>query len=161
MEHRRIALLLKLAGAVAAAGILFVFYVYPHLGLGHGSGLPRAPQVLFAAAMGLPYLAALFSYFRICTEIARNRSFCRDNARRMKRVARLLTLAALLWLAVLPVILLASGPSFAALMSARPYLLIIAALASMASFAVALVAMMLSLLLGRAAALQEDSDLTI
>ena len=46
-------------------------------------------------------------------------------------------------------------------MSARPYLLIIAALESMASFAVALVAMMLSLLLGRAAALQEDSDLTI
>ena len=144
-----------LAGGLAVAGVAFMLYVMPVYLLIRGGS---APYSLTHMALGLPYMAALWHYFRICNNIGDDRSFCPENARRMDIIAKLLFLATGLWAAMLIVILLSCGGAITgyALVSFVEILLTL-----MATLAVGLVAKMMALLVGRASRLQEENDLTI
>lgn len=168
MEHKDIARLLKIAGLIALAGVLAVFYIYIPVRVaveGRVAGIWGWAAGL--GALGLPYLPAIGCYFAICARIARNKSFCEENVRSMTGIARLMALSALLWgaAAIVLFVLPEKSCAFAALGGvagispalARAFSL----LACAAGIAVAMVAKMISLLLGRAAELQSDNDLTI
>ena len=144
-----------LAGGLAVIGVAFLLYVMPAYLLIQGrSALYSFTQM----ALGIPYMAALWHYFRICKNIGDDRSFCPENARRMDTIAKLLFLAVGLWAAMLIAMLLSSGGAITgyALVS-----FVEVSLTLMATLAVGLVAKMMALLVGRASRLQEENDLTI
>lgn len=158
MEHRRLSWYLKLAGVLAAAGGGFLFFVeapiqagqcrqaYPELAHLYGLAL------LYTEIIGLVYVAAMVHYFLICGRIGRDRSFCRENARDLRRIAYLMLGAAALWL---------GGIGVGALCGALGAWWVAAALAAMASAAMGVLALALGRLLGRAVQLQEENELTI
>ena len=160
MQHKKIGLMLNAAGAMATLGILFIFYVPIPAALVLGLMKPHMlPPIVFMAAAGVPYLLALGCYFRVCGNISRDRSFCMQNVQLMNRIARLLFVEALLWLLALAALLVFGVPGAVLLSPAT--CCILAVLFVLANAAVALVARMMALLVNRAVALQEDSDLTI
>lgn len=159
MEHGKIARMLKLAGWLAVLGIVFVFYISTPVWIIAGSlgeGLPWM-IMLGKAIAGIPYLFALKVYFEICTRIGENRSFCRENVTGMAKIARLMAIAGLVWIAAM----VGHGSGMLAADFEPLVILSMDILAMLASFAVAMVAKMMEYLLGRAAGLQEESDLTI
>jgi len=158
MEHKNISRLLILAGGIAVLGILFVFYLSTPLrvALNPAAGFPWL-YVIFKAIAGLPYLLALASYFGICRRIGNDKSFCPENVRDMNRITLHMLISSLVWLVSIAVL-----PAIANETAFPVYVLVCAAaLAMMASLAVALVAKMMAHLVNRAVVLQEDSDLTI
>lgn len=159
MDHKKISHILKLAGWLAVTGIVFVFYLATPMqfGLIAAQGSISRTAVIGKALAGLPYLLALRIYFAICTRIGENRSFCRENAVGMERIAELLGIAGIIWAAAL--ILHLTG--LAAPELEKKLMISMDILAMLASFAVSMVAKMMEHLLSRAAGLQEDSDLTI
>ena len=165
MDQRKLSRLLMVAGGMAVLGVVFLFYVMALFLL---PSRTSAAGMLFAAAqmaMGMPYLIALWHYFRICKNIGDDRSFCPENARRMDAIARLLFIASGLWAAGLILIpLLGSGEAVSGYIT-RAFgpkaLYVRMALALLATLAVGLVAEMMALLVGRASRLQEENDLTI
>lgn len=167
MNHRQISRLLALAGTLATAGILFVFYLSTPLRIAlnpaaySASGAPWS-YMGFKAVLGLPYLAALWFYFRVCLNIGDDRSFCPENVRALKRITVLMLVSAALWLLAL-LGQLAGFTVFLGEQSGFPayILLCVDVLALMAGLAVALVSEMMAHLVNRAVTLQEDSDLTI
>jgi len=166
MEHKGIARLLIAAGLLAAAGILFVFYLSTPLRIlwlsdGTTHNIPWA-YMIFKAICGFPYLPALGCYFGICLRIGEDRSFCRENVQDMNRITRLLMASAVIWGLAL-IAQLAGWMEFLPRETGFPLYAILCAdaLAMMASLAVALVAKMMAHLVNRAVVLQEDSDLTI
>ena len=165
MDQKRLAKLLMLAGWMAVAGVVFLFYIMAIFLL--PSRTSTAGMLLAAAQMGMgvPYLIALGHYFHICANIGNDRSFCPDNARRMDAIARLLFLASALWAAGLILLPLLGGISevsgYITLAFGPMALYVRMALALLATLAVGLVAKMMALLVGRASRLQEENDLTI
>ena len=155
MNQRRLSRVLILAGALAVAGVAFMLYAVPVYLFMLGRG---AMYSITHMALGIPYMAALWQYFRICKNIGDDRSFTPENARRLDVIAKLLFLATALWAAMLLLILLSSGGAVAgyALISCVEI-----GLTLMATLAVGLVAKMMALLVGRASRLQEENDLTI
>ena len=155
MNQKKLSGVLILAGAMAALGMAFLFYIVPaYLQLRGRNALYSLTHM----AIGVPYMIALWNYFRICQNIGRDRSFCRENALRMDRIAMLLFLASGLWTVLLVAILLLSrdaGSDYTAI------ILVEDGLALVATLAVALVAKMMALLVSRANHLQEENDLTI
>ena len=167
MNHKNIARLLMLAGALATLGILFVFYLSTPLRILVNpsafalTGVPWS-YMAFKAVAGVPYLLALFCYFGICARIGCDRSFCPENVRDMNRITVLLLASALIWLAALADQLAGSHFFVSTDLDFPGYIrACMVILAMMASLAVALVAKMMAYLVNRAADLQEDSDLTI
>lgn len=158
MDHKKIARLLKLAGGMAVAGIVFVFYLSTPLRISLNPS-PEHPLMLMGckAATGIPYLLALRLYFKICGNIGRNNSFSNENVRCLNGIAKILSISALLWLIALAAncLKLFSGDL------PEKILLTIYILAMLASLALALAAKMLAYLVNRAVDLQQDSDLTI
>lgn len=158
MDHKKIARLLKLAGGMAVAGIVFVFYLSTPLKISLNPS-PEHPLMLMGckAAAGIPYLLALRLYFKICGNIGRNKSFSTENVRCLNGIAKILSISALLWLIALAAhcLKLFSGDL------PEKILLTIYILAMLASLALALAAKMLAYLVNRAVDLQQDSDLTI
>ena len=144
-----------LAGALAVAGVAFMLYVLPVYLLILGRS---ALYSLTHMALGIPYMAALWQYFRICKNIGDDRSFTPENARRLDVIAKLLFLATGLWAAMLLLIRLFSGGAVAGYMLVS---LVEIGLTLMATLAVGLVAKVMALLLRRASRLQEENDLTI
>ena len=158
--------MLIIAGGIALAGILSIFYVYMPV---------RAAQITcfkglciaVPALLGLPYLFALGCYFKICSRIAADRSFCTENVRSMAMIARLMAVSAGLWAACTLVLFLMDAGNPVVDCIARSagttggVLRLIALLAMAAGIAVSLVAKMMSLLLNRAEEMQTDIDLTI
>ena len=155
MNQRKLSGILMLAGAIAVLGLAFLFYVYPVYLLLFWR--ERVPSGIAHMAMGVPYMIAMWHYFRICKNIGDDRSFCPDNARRLESIAVLLFLASGMWAAALVVVLTSTGP----LAGYNLLILVETLLALMATFAVGLVAKMMALLVGRASRLQEENDLTI
>ena len=151
-----------LAGALAVAGVAFMLYALPVALMIRGRS---AAYALTHMALGIPYMAALWQYFRICRNIGDDRSFCPENARRMNHIARLLFLATALWAAGLILIPLLGGidevSGYITLAFGPMALYVRMALALLATLAVGLVAKMMALLVGRASRLQEENDLTI
>ena len=155
MNQRKISGVLMLAGGIAAIGAALLLYIMPAYLLIRGRS---ALYALMHMVPGVPYMIALWHYFRICKNIGDDRSFCLDNVRRMDIIAKLLFLAAALWAATLIVMLLSTGGAITgyALVSFAEV-----SLTLMATLAVGLVAKMMAMLLRRASRLQEENDLTI
>ena len=121
------------------------------------SAAPAWLPTLYKSLAALPYLAALFFYFRICKSIARSRSFSRENVRSLGCIARLLWAAVALW--ALGLLLLAFGVA-PILTQPAPLACTLLVLAA-ATIAVSLVAWSLERLLAHAVRLQEENELTI
>ena len=155
MDQRKLSRVLMLAGAMAVIGVAFLLYIVPgYLMLRGRSALNGLSQM----AIGVPYMIALWHYFRICGNIGDDRSFCEENVRRMDSIAVLLFLAAGLWVVLLAAVLLMNRGAIGGYALVN---LIEIALTLMATSAVGLVAKVMALLLGRANRLQEENDLTI
>ncbi len=158
MEHRRISRLLMLAGSIAVLGGVYLFFVTaPREGLLLRERFPEyaylfIPAMVFLWVIGLIYLAAMIDFFRVCRRIGQDRSFCRENAGSLSRIARLLLIAGVLWLTGIPggMLLGVSGGVFIPLL-----------LAAAASAAMGLLAGSLAKLLGRAVEMKEENDLTV
>ena len=156
MNQRKLSGVLMLAGGIAALGLIFLFYIYAIYLLLFWH--QRAVNALAHMVMGVPYMIAMWHYFRICQNIGGERSFCMENARRLNSIAGLLFLAAGLWAAALVLVLTGNiGP----IAGYTVLILVEVALALMATFAVALVAKVMSLMVDHASRLQEENDLTI
>lgn len=159
MDHRRISWLLIAAGAVAALGGAFLFFVYaPLAGLACRETVPELaylfiPGLVFIWFIGILYALAMACYFRVCLRIGKGMSFHRENVKDLSRIAFLLLSAGAVWVLGIPLgLLLRLG--FGAWCFA--FLLAAAASAAMGGLAKGL-----SLLLRRAVALQEENDLTV
>ena len=165
MNQRKLSRVLMLAGGMALAGVIFLFYgMAVFYLLSHVSGMGAVISIA-QMALGLPYLFALNHYFRICKNIGDDRSFCRENAKRMDAIAKLLFLAAALWVVAAVLVALLGGAGELSGYGTAPFgalaLYVRMGLALLASLAVGLVAKMMALLVGRATRLQEENDLTI
>ncbi len=159
MEHRRVSRLLIFAGAIAALGGGYLFFVdAPLSGLRYRAALPEwaylfIPALAFLWLIGLIYSAAMGYYFRICLRIGQDRSFCPENALGLSRIAGLLIGAAALWLLGIPAgLLLGLGLR----VWSAAFLL-----AGCASAAMGMLALGLARLLRRAAEMKEENDLTV
>ena len=156
MSQRNLSKVLMVAGVIAALGLIFLFYIYALYLLLFWR--ERVSSALAHMALGIPYMIALWHYFRICKNIGDDRSFCVENAQRMNAIAGLLFLASGLWAAALAVVVFGS---IGAMAGYTVLVLVETVLALMASFAVGLVAKVMALLVRRASRLQEENDLTI
>ena len=112
------------------------------------------PCLIFVELTAVPILAALVFAWKIAGEIARDNSFCRENAKRMKIISFLaLGDVAYFWAGILFFWFgfgAASGPA-----------LILSILVGIAGIIVALCAGALSHLILKAAVLREENDLTV
>ncbi len=160
MEHRRVSAALTAAGALATAGGLFVFLVFaPVAASGCRDAFPELaflfwPGLISVWVIAAVYLAAMLFYFRIVRRIGKDQSFCAANAREMRFIACCMGAAGLLWLLllILPHLIwhIHFGPAWLWFV-----------MASLASFAVGILAWGLSRLLQRAVSYKEENDLTI
>lgn len=159
MNHRKISALLLAAGAIAIAGVLWIFgWAVPTAAdrcqrLFSGVAWLYWPALLYVWVVGVLMLCAIIQYMRICLRIGRDRSFCKANIAGLRSIARLLFAASAMCLAALAAVFLPN-------MAPGPWCAFVI-LPAMASGAMASLAMALSWLLARATQLQEDSELTI
>ena len=112
------------------------------------------PCLIFVELTALPILAAFVLSWKIASEIGRDNSFSRENARRMKIISYLaLADVAYFWIGIIV---------FASAFSAMsgPWL-ILAILVGAAGLIVAVCAGALSHLILKAAVLREENDLTV
>ena len=163
MNQKKLSRYLILAGILALAGVLFLFWGLSLFTMLTHRARPLIP--ILQMAMGVPYLLALRQYFLICRNIGDDRSFCTQNAQSMNRIARDLFLASALWGAwILIGAILSITPEDTGLVThafGGAALYVRMGLALVASLAVGLVARVMALLLARACRLQEENDLTI
>ncbi len=149
MNHRKISALLLAAGAIAIAGVLWIFgWAVPTAAdrcqrLFSGVAWLYWPALVYVWVVGVLMLCAIVQYMRICLRIGRDRSFCKANIAGLRSIARLLFAASAMCLAALAAVFLPN-------MAPGPW----------CAFVI-LPAMALSWLLARATQLQEDSELTI
>lgn len=159
MSHKTLSRILLLAGVIACIGGAAVFFLYaPAAAFECRDMYPELsylcwPMLCYVWLIALMYIHAVIRYMRISLRLGKNRSFCTENAADLKGIAVLLTIAAGLWFALIFLPGLAGAPVGPA------FLLFL--LACMATLAVAMVAWVLSLLVRRAAELQDENDLTI
>lgn len=157
MDHKALSRHLIAAGILAGMGGVYIFYIYEPLHMLHlfgaGAELRRFLSIGSIALIGLLYLAALANYFKICVRIGENASFCTENAVRLGRIGRLLSIGGGCWTAIIAVLL--------CLRIIDRYLYLVLALAALASFCAGVVARVLGQLVRRASRLQEENDLTI
>ena len=111
------------------------------------------PWLIFLWLTGLPCYAALWLGWRIAANIGRDSSFSRENARALKQISHLAAGDTLFFLVGNIVLLLMN--------MSHPGVVLIALLPVFAGIAVAVASAALSHLVLKAAALQEQSDLTI
>lgn len=159
MSHKTLSKLLLLAGAIACIGGAAVFFLYaPAMSIECSIMYPELAWLanlllLYIWIIAFMYILAVFFYMRISLRLGRNQSFCAENARDLKRIALFLVIASGMWFALIFL------PGAAGVDIGPAFLLFL--LACMATLAVAMVAYVLSLLVRRATALQEENDLTI
>ncbi len=159
MQHKKLSVLLVIAGVLAGIGGAFMFFIWaPSVGNEMRSDYPELAWLFWPAlgvlwCIAILYASSLALYLRISIRIGENRSFCEENVRGLRLIYRLMSVAAILWLACIVVCAFANidiGPFW-----------ILFLLAAMATSAFALLAYALSALLHHAVHLQEDSDLTV
>ncbi len=159
MSHKTLSHMLLFAGVIACIGGAAVFFLYTPLMADECRMMyPELswlfwPMLFYVWLIAALYIHAVILYMRISLRLGRNQSFCAENARDLKRIALFLLIAAVLWFALIFL------PGAAGVDIGPAFLLFL--LASMATLAVALVAYVLSLLVHRAAVLQEENELTI
>ncbi|MBO4378581.1 MAG: DUF2975 domain-containing protein [Clostridia bacterium] len=159
MNHKKLSILLVLAGILAGIGGVFLFFIWaPAVGNDMRTSYPEMAWLFWPAlgvlwCIAILYASSLALYLRISIRIGENRSFCDENVRGLRMICRLMSAAAVIWLACIVVCMLANidiGPTW-----------LLFLLAAMATAAFALLAYALSALLHHAVQLQEDSDLTV
>lgn len=105
MEQKRIADGLKFfAVIVAVVGAVFFLWYAPELVIRYTGIVPRAaalkwPGLIIVWVIGELCYLALWEFWRICTRIGNDNSFCRKNAYSMRNIALLAFLAAVLMMA--------------------------------------------------------------
>ena len=160
MKQKTIARALIGAGGIAAAGIIALFFVYLPLLAGQlREAYPEYaglywPGLLDMWAIAALFLLGLWEYFRVCVRIGRERSFCRENADSLRRIALYMAVSGALWLGAIFV------PPMFFHVSIGPFWIELA-LCAMAAEALGILAWGLGKLLERAISLQEENDLTV
>ncbi len=159
MEQKSLARWLKIILVGVALCALAVYgVVLPSLGLSIAGANPEYafcfwPWLIFLWGTALPCCAAFVLAWRIFTNIGQDRSFSMENARYLKGVA---------WLAAGDAGYFVLGNMvFLMLNMSHPGFFLLSMLVAFAGFAISVVAAALSHLVRKAAALQEQSDLTI
>ena len=159
MEQKALAKWLKLVVlGVGLCGLAVYLGVIPGYGLSLRSLYPEFsnrfwPWLIFIWVSGIPCYAALALGWRIAGNIGRDRSFSMENARFLQAVSLLAALdTAYFFLGNLVLLFLNMS---------HPGVVLLSLLVVFAGAAAAVAAAALSHLVRKAAALQEDSDLTI
>ena len=159
MKQRTLAFCLKgVVTGTAICGLIVYPFILPACADAVAGAYPEAaaakyPLLIFLWLTAIPCYAVLAFSWRIADSIGQDRSFTRSNARRLKWIARLAAGDSAFFL-LGSLILLAAGLSHPALTALTLLIAFIGA-----AFTVAAAA--LAHLVGKAAALQEESDLTI
>ena len=167
IQHKRISHFLIAAGAMAGIGVLALALIYaPVLAKDVSESLCAEDPSLSAAVSGLKwaglagvwaaalvFLLALAEFFRVSARIGRDQSFCPENVKSLRRIAFFLSLNGVLWIAAVFV------PGLFGFPVGPAWLLFL--LASMAHFALAMLAWCLGRLLARAVEMQQENDLTV
>lgn len=159
MNQKKIADGLKFFSViVAAVGAVFFFWYAPCMADKYAALAPEAetlkwPGLIGIWAIGLLCYLALLEFWKICTRIGEDNSFCRKNARSMRIIALLAFLAAVLLL-VGGVIRACLG--FWELLSAVKLFFVIFIACGLGVLCLAL-----ARLIENAAKLKEENDLTI
>lgn len=158
MSQHKIATILKIFTVVAAiVGALF-FFLYVPIVMKEAASVAEMPDLEWKGIAGISTIAlmiylALWDFWKMCTRIGDNNSFCRENARCIARIgiyaliAMALILCGTIWVATLSLL---SGP-----------LVIFVFFVEFVILGVAVVCFALSKLVENAAALKEENDLTI
>lgn len=155
-----------LKGACVGAAILgiVVFAVEAPILAGAGAlAFPgfswlRVPALMWVWGIGVLCYLSLWRFWGVCVRIGEDRSFCPENAAAMKRIGKYLWSAA--GMAAALALLLYGLKLWAGACLTRGNLWLLALLACFFA-GVALLSQALSLLVSKAAALQQDQDLTI
>lgn len=159
MEQKGLSLWLKfIAVCFAVFGLVIYCIVLPYVGSEMVQTNPEYshayyPWLIFLWITAVPCYAVLVFLWRISTNIGRDRSFCRENAVDLKRVA-VLTAADTIFFFVVNVVFLFLGISHPGVVLGSLVFTLLGAAFAVASGA-------LSHLVLKAAKLQEESDLTI
>lgn len=159
MQQKRIANILKIFSiAVAVVGALFFFWYVPVIIQECAIMMPEAAYLRWPGTIGVWVIAllcyiALWEFWRICTRIGNDNSFCMENARSMKHIGLLAFLAALLIVGA--EIFLISIHCFGGTELIATFFLVFAACG------IGVVCLALSRLIRNAAELKEENDLTI
>lgn len=159
MLNRRMALLLKVAVMLVAVSFLIAFGLYaPTLGAEFARGFSQWgymywPVLITLWASCIPIAIGLYDAWKICGQISLGNGFCLENARRLKRIAVLAATDGALY-AIGLCTLCAKGMM-------NPGLLLLAFMVLSLVFAVSAAGYALSRLAAHAAALRQDSELTV
>lgn len=146
-----------LAGVGVCCAVIYAA-VLPMLGLSIRGVYPEKadcfwPWLVFLWATGVPCFAVLVLGWRISANIGADRSFCEENARLLERISALAAGDTAFFFAGNLVLLL--------LNKSHPSVMLLSMFVLFAGVSVAVAAAVLSRLVTKAAALQEQSDLTI
>lgn len=159
IPYPRLAKWLRIAVILMAAfGAAVFFFAVPAFGQSIVYSYPEfsycyVPWVAVIWCTAIPCYAALVFAWKIAKDIGREHPFTHDNARRVRRIGQL-AIADVVFFFVMNVILLLMNMN-------HPGILLMALFVCLAGIAFAVVVMALGHLVGRAAELQDDSDLTI
>ena len=159
MNHNKLAIQLKtVIIGVAVFGLIVYLWIVPMLGKGIASMAPEfshafMPWLLFLWATGIPCYTALFFAWKIASNIARDNSFCRDNARLMNRIAKLAAADGIFFF-LGNLVLLFAGIN-------HPGIVIVSIFVTCIAMGIFVAASALSHFIMEASELQEQSDYTI
>ena len=159
MEQKTCARLLKfIIIGVAICGALIYFCVIPACGESIVQAYPEFsyrywPWLIFLWITGIPCYGVLVFGWQIATNIGKDKSFSMENAKALKWIS---------WLAIVDTIYFFIGNIlFLFLDLSHPGVVLVSLIVVFAGVAVAVAAAALSHLVQKAAALQEQCDLTI
>ena len=156
---KRVALVRTLKGVViflAVLAAIFYGFVFPQLIRDMGAVEYTwlvGPATVAVSLSAVPIAAALVLFWRICTEIGRDNSFCHKNAGRLSGIG-FCALADTAYCVVGTVTVFA-------ITGGNPGVLLLAMTAIFGGLAIALAAFLLSHLVLKAAELKDEHDLTI
>lgn len=156
---KRVALVRTLKGVViflAALAVIFYGFVFPQLIRDMGAvefTWLVGPATVAVSLSAIPIAIALALFWRICTEIGRDNSFCHKNAWRLSGIGFCaLADTAYCVVGTVTIFVITGG---------HPGVLLVAAAAILIGLAIALAAFLLSHLVLKAAEMKDENDLTI
>ena len=143
---------------VGLCGLAVFFFIIPYFGQSLVEQNPEFsgwfwPWLIFIWVCGVPCYAVLVLIWKIATKISKNKSFSMENAAYLKWIS---------WIAAIDTALFFAGNVVMMLLNmSHPGVLIGMFILSIFGIAITVAAALLSHLVRKAAALQEESDLTI
>lgn len=159
MKQSQLARWLKTITILAGvAGMLLFFGIIPAVVRDLGREFPELnylvlPCLVVLWAAAVPCLVALVEFWGICSRIAEDNSFCRENARSLEIIGKL---------ALLDTVACLAGTAYLFLNHAcNPGVILLSLGVMIAGTAIAIAAMTLSHLVDKAIRIKEDNDLTI